>query len=266
MQRTIESIAKRRVKNADRKAKKREIERASLTIEEYNMKNQQRITLHRRKKQLEKYILTVTETWKIKSPAEQRRIQQLQKFKVPMDCVNIILAFVNPNMMYLLFKMTAQMKQIRLTNHFDHCLAHLSTMDVTTLVNNFKEEGKLHYLIDRRRPRSHGDEDSFLYSNWGLNSDKPAVFYNKELYNVICQYNFVKSYSGLTDIKLFKGVNGWHGLVSSFPNSIDTDLIIKQLLFEHLQNTMSCLTQYSESDQFNDYTRCLNRIMLLRRK
>ena len=122
MQRTIESIAKRRVKNADRKAKKREIERASLTVEEYAMKNQQRITIHRRKKQLEKYIITVTETWKIKSSAEQRRIQQLQKFKVPMDCVNIILSFVNPNMMYLLFKMTAQMKQIRLTKHFDHCL------------------------------------------------------------------------------------------------------------------------------------------------
>ena len=68
MQRTIESIAKKRVKNADRKAKKREIERASLTVEEYAMKNKQRITLHRRKKQLEKYIITVNETWKIKSP------------------------------------------------------------------------------------------------------------------------------------------------------------------------------------------------------
>ena len=266
MQRTIESIAKKRLKDADRKAKKREIERASLTVEEYKIKQTLRITEQHRKKQLKQYITTVTETWKIKSPAEHRRIQHLQKFKVPMDCVNIILAFVNPNMMYLLFKMTAQMKQIRLTKHFDRCLAHLSTMDVTTLVNNFKEDGKLHYLIDRRRPRSHNDEDSFLYSNWGLNSDKPAVHYNKELYNVICQYNFIKSYSGLINIKLFKGVNGWHGLVSSFPNSIDTDLIIKQLLFEHLQNTTSYLTQYSDSDHFNDYTRCLNRIMLLQQE
>ena len=261
MQRTIESIAKKRVKNADRKAKKREIERASLTVEEYAMKNKQRITLHRRKKQLEKYIITVNETWKIKSHAEQRRIQQLQKFKVPMDCVNIILAFVNPNMMYILFKMTAQMKQIRLTKHFDQCLTHLSCMDITTLINSFKEDGTLHYLIKRGQQCTDIPEDSLTYMR------RQWKYYNKDLYNVICQYNFyIKSYSGLNEMKLCKGVYGWYGSVGPIPGASDTDLIIKQLLFEHLQNTTSYLTQYSKSDQFSDYIRCLNGIMLLRRK
>ena len=175
-----------------------------------------------------------------------------------MDCVNIILAFVNPNMMYLLFKMTAQMKQIRLTTQFDRCLTHLSTMDVTTLVDSFKNDGKLQYLIDRGQQRADIPEDSPTYMR------SPWKYYNKELYNVICQYNYIKLYSGLINVKLFKGLYGWHGSVGPVYGAIDTDLIIKQLLFEHLQNTTSYLTQYSPSDQFSDYTQCLNGIMLLR--
>jgi len=262
---TIEAIVKKRVKNADRKAKKRELERNCQTIEEYIIKKEKRIALQCLTKSLRKYQQTVEQTWKTKSNEEYQRLERLKKHKLPMDCVNIIIEFINPNMMYLLFKMTAQMKQMLLTIHYTNCITVLENVDNTRLFDNLlHDKGSLVFLEKYSR--------AYMLSHYPINN--PLHRIPMHLYIILNEYRCRIKGKVIPTLYFSKFSDMYYWLITPGAEHVyiskvlreDGSIIIKREIFDHLHKTIAGLTQYSASNEFHDYLKILNGIMNLQSK
>ena len=255
------SLENRRAKNAIRKAKLRELERATLTAEEYEVKKQEHLENHKRKreerivleernKKSRKYLELVKETWTPKTKEERVRLNYIKQNKLPMDCVWQILAFINPNMKFCLSKMNAQMKQIRLTIHLTKCIDLLSSINDSRIISSILC-GSLQFITDYNNKTILTSLRDLINNHKTTYGNSPNLHrHAKKYYNdgsiywqPMYYYNFHNYNAG----EIFDG-----------------GMIVKTEVMDYLCKTIYGLTRYSSEEDFHEYARLLNGIMMLK--
>jgi hypothetical protein len=255
------SLENRRAKNSIRKAKQRELERATLTAEEYEVKKQEHLANHKRKreerivleernKKSRKYLESVKETWTPKTKEQRTRLNYLKTNKLPMDCVWQILEYINPNLKFRLSKMNAQMKQIRLTTHLKQCIDMLSIVNDSTIIRGVLC-GSLQFITDFNNKmkltslRDLINNHKTTYGN-SPNLHRHAKKYNKYDGSIYWQPMYNYNFHNYNASEIFDGA-----------------MIVKTEVMDYLCKTVYGLTQFSPDEDFHEYARLLNGIMML---
>ena len=256
----MKSLENRRAKNAIRKAKHREFERATLTAEEYKVKKEEHLVNHKRKreerivleernKKSRKYLESVKETWTPKTKEERSRINYLKQNKLPMDCVWQILAFINPNMKFRLSKMNAQMKQIRLTTHLTQCIDLFLSVNESTIIRGVLC-GSLQFITDYNNKTTLTSLRDLINNHKKTFGNSPKLYRHAKKYNndgsIYWQPMYYYNFHNYNASEIFDGV-----------------IIIKTEVINYLNKTIYGLTKFSPEEDFHEYSRLLNGIMML---